>query len=151
MNEATLLDRRPFAPVFALTAALALSAVLAPAGAGDGPLLATEVVATGLVMPVGVASIPDDPRLFVLEQNTGVVRIVRDGVVEPEPFLDVSADFVGGSERGLLGLAFHPNYGVNGRVFVYYNAEGGSFGEGVARIVEFSANHGKFTGPTTIT
>ena len=65
-------------------------------------------------------------RLFVLEQ-AGKINIVRDGVVEPTPFLDltslVNQDVTRGySEQGLLGIAFHPEYATNGQFFVHYNA-----------------------------
>ena len=96
---------------------------VAPSGHAQ---LATELVASGLALPVGVASMPGDGRLFVLEQNTGRVRVVKDGVVQAEPYLDVSADFISGSERGLLGLAFHPRYGTSGYVYVYYNEASGA-------------------------
>ncbi len=108
-------------PQFPSRVALVLALLTAAAAGGDVPPLATELVASGLFMPVGVESIAGDGRLFVLEQNTGVVRIVVDGEVLPTPFLDVSDDFVSGSERGLLGLTFHPRFGTNGRVYVYYN------------------------------
>ncbi len=65
-------------------------------------------------------------RLFVLEQP-GKINIVRDGVVAPTPFLDltplVNQDITRGySEQGLLGLDFHPDYATNGQFFVHYNA-----------------------------
>jgi glucose/arabinose dehydrogenase len=64
-------------------------------------------------------------RLFVVEK-AGTIRIVRDGVVSPAPFLDItplvrSAE----SERGLLGIAFHPKYHANGQFFVYYTDQNG--------------------------
>jgi len=59
-------------------------------------------------------------RLFVIEK-AGRIRIIQDGQLLPEPFLDIS-DRVGskGNEQGLLGLAFHPKYSENGRFFVNY-------------------------------
>lgn len=63
---------------------------------------------------------PGDGRLLVVEQR-GVIRIVQDGIVLPEPFLDLR-DRVGAfaNEQGLLGLALHPEYASNGRFFVDY-------------------------------
>jgi glucose/arabinose dehydrogenase len=58
-------------------------------------------------------------RLFVVEQ-TGAVRVVEGGRVQPEPFLDLSDRIVVGSEQGLLGLAFHPSYEDGQRLFVNY-------------------------------
>jgi glucose/arabinose dehydrogenase len=50
----------------------------------------------------------------------GRIRIVRDGRLVKEPFVDVSGSVTAGGEQGLLGLAFHPDYEVNGRFFVNY-------------------------------
>jgi glucose/arabinose dehydrogenase len=61
----------------------------------------------------------DDDSLYVVEQP-GRIRIVRDGAVLAEPFLDISDGVRFFQERGLLGLAFHPDYAANGRFFVYY-------------------------------
>lgn len=58
-------------------------------------------------------------RSFVVEQG-GTIRTVQNGQVEPEPFLDISAKTEAGGERGLLGLAFHPDFERNGRFFVNY-------------------------------
>src|SRR5512139_886783 len=64
-------------------------------------------------------------RLFVIEK-AGRIRIVQDGQLLPQPFLDIT-DRVGsgGSEQGLLGLAFHPQYAQNGRFFVNYTDRNG--------------------------
>ena len=87
---------------------------------------AIQVVATGLSTPVGLVAPPDDTgRLFVVEQ-TGRIWILRDGSIEPEPFVDLSGRLVtldpSYDERGLLGLAFDPGFASNGRLFVYYSA-----------------------------
>ena len=75
-------------------------------------------VAFGLSDPVGLAFAPgDDERMFVVQQG-GIIRLVKDGVLSN--FLSVPV--LGGSERGLLGLAFHPDYQNNGHFFVYYTA-----------------------------
>jgi glucose/arabinose dehydrogenase len=82
--------------------------------------------------PVYVTAPPGDRhRLFVVEQG-GRVRIVRDGRKLPRPFLDVSDRISAGGERGLLSLAFAPNYATSGRFYVYYTATNGD-----VRIVEY--------------
>lgn len=68
-------------------------------------------------------------RLFFVEQR-GIIKVWDDGEVQDEAFLDIAAGgpdakVLAGGERGLLGLAFHPAYGDNGRFFVYYTAPGG--------------------------
>ncbi len=78
-----------------------------------------SLVVSGLEKPVDLQHAGDD-RLFVVEQR-GVIRVIEDGELLTEPYLDLR-DFVGssGSEQGLLGLAFHPNYTDNGQFFVNY-------------------------------
>ncbi|MFB6291069.1 MAG: PQQ-dependent sugar dehydrogenase [Candidatus Bipolaricaulia bacterium] len=86
-----------------------------------------NLVAKGFTSPVGLAS-PNDgsDRLFVVDQ-IGVIKVINPrGKVVKEPFLDLQEKIVnldkGYDERGLLGMAFHPNYEENGRFFVYYSA-----------------------------
>jgi glucose/arabinose dehydrogenase len=67
-----------------------------------------------------------DDRLFIIEQP-GKIRIIKNGNMLEKPFLDISKSKVdkgsnGYSEKGLLGLAFHPQYKKNGRFFIYYSA-----------------------------
>jgi glucose/arabinose dehydrogenase len=89
--------------------------------------VALQLVAQGLAAPVALAEPADgSKRLFIADQ-TGLIRIVgADGALLAAPFLDLRSRMVGLSpaydERGLLGLAFHPDYAKNGRFFVYYSA-----------------------------
>src|SRR4030081_8911 len=76
-------------------------------------------VASGLTSPTYVTSPPGDPRLFVVQQ-TGQIRIIKDGQLLPTPFADLSKLVTAAGEQGLLGLAFHPDFARNGRLFVYY-------------------------------
>lgn len=84
-----------------------------------------ELVADGFVSPLGVVPVPDDSkRLFVIDQTGKIWIIDASGNKLNTPFMDVTsmmvplmADF---DERGLLGLAFHPDYKTNGRFFIYY-------------------------------
>lgn len=91
------------------------------------PVIGLRTVAEGLTAPMTAVS-PDDGtgRLFIVDQ-TGTIRILdANGTLQKEPFLDISSKMVklspGYDERGLLGLAFHPDYKNNGRVFIYYSA-----------------------------
>lgn len=102
-----------------------------------GPLLGlsydfhAEEICSGLAAPVGAAVAPGVPNtLFVIEQHTGHVRRVSltTGTVAATPFLTVSSINTG-SEQGLLGIAFHPDYATNGRVFVYCTRNGGASGD----------------------
>jgi glucose/arabinose dehydrogenase len=90
-----------------------------PPEAASVGLRLTEIV-TGLEEPIFVTAAPGDAtRLYVLER-TGAIRVVRDGQLLPEPFLDLRGRVATVNEEGLVGLAFHPNYQENGRFFVDY-------------------------------
>ena len=91
----------------------------------SGPMVALKLVASGFAAPMEFVS-SKDGRMFVVDQ-TGLVKLMTaDGKLQEEPFLNVSDRMVKISprydERGLLGLAFHPNFARNGRVFVFYSA-----------------------------
>ena len=86
--------------------------------------LSLQQVASGLNSPVHVTSPPGDARLFVVEQP-GRIRIIQSGQVLATPFLDITAKVLSGGERGLLSVAFHPQYATNGFFYVYYTGAGG--------------------------
>jgi len=86
---------------------------------GDG--IAAQLVTDQLDTPTFAASPPLDPhRLFVTEQD-GRIRVIENGVLLAQPFLDIVDDVLCCGERGLLSVAFHPDYATNRRFFVYYN------------------------------
>ncbi|MFL5539597.1 MAG: PQQ-dependent sugar dehydrogenase [Longimicrobiaceae bacterium] len=76
-------------------------------------------VASGLDQPLYVTAPAGDPRIFVVEQ-TGKIRIISGGAVLPTPFIDLSSKISAGGERGLLSMAFHPNFAQNGWFYVDY-------------------------------
>jgi len=76
-------------------------------------------VASGLDQPLYLTAPAGDTRLFVVEQ-TGRIRIVSGGALLPTPFIDLSAKISAGGERGLLSMAFHPDYAHNGFFYVDY-------------------------------
>ncbi|MCG8360343.1 MAG: PQQ-dependent sugar dehydrogenase [Kiloniellales bacterium] len=84
-----------------------------------------EPFVSGINTPLAMVQPPGDSRLFVIEQF-GRVRIIQDGELLAEPFLDIRnkiprlwKDF---DEKGLLGLAFHPDFQNNGKFYVAYSA-----------------------------
>ncbi|MFL5721408.1 MAG: PQQ-dependent sugar dehydrogenase [Chloroflexota bacterium] len=86
----------------------------------EGVSIAAEVAVGGLSDPVDVANAGDGSgRLFVAEQ-AGVIRVIRDGSALDRPFLDIRERIASGGERGLLGLALHPDYPTDPRFFVDY-------------------------------
>jgi glucose/arabinose dehydrogenase len=108
-------------------ALLAGPAVPAQAQQREGQAVGLRLVADGLTSPVALVAAPDESgRRFVVDQ-VGVIRVLTArGAVLSEPFLDLRGRIVPlmpeFDERGLLGLAFHPDYADNGRFFVYYSA-----------------------------
>lgn len=92
--------------------------------------ISLKAVVGGLPSPIGVSIAPGDSRLFVIGQS-GRIVILRGGKVAGT-FLDISARMSCCGERGLLGLAFHPQYASNGRFFVRYTDPAGDL-----RISEF--------------
>jgi glucose/arabinose dehydrogenase len=104
-------------PLGAARAALVLALWTLAALAAGQERIALEPVASGFERPLGVVAAGD--ALYVLEQ-TGRVRVVRDGRVEDQPFLDLRDRVSRGGERGLLGLAFAPaGDAVPSEVFVH--------------------------------
>ncbi|MEJ5103792.1 PQQ-dependent sugar dehydrogenase [Chryseobacterium sp. MYb328] len=84
-----------------------------------------EEFATGLTSPVEITN-ANDSRLFVVQQN-GIIKIIQpNGSINTTNFLDITSKILYGGERGLLGLAFHPQYPTNGYFFVYYNNTAGN-------------------------
>jgi glucose/arabinose dehydrogenase len=77
-------------------------------------------VTNGLQNPLFLTQPGDESgRLFIVEQP-GRIRVLEGHALLPAPFLDITKQVLSGGERGLLGLAFHPDYRQNGRFFVNY-------------------------------
>jgi glucose/arabinose dehydrogenase len=89
--------------------------------------LGLQSFATGFTSALEITHPVNDTRLFVVEQG-GFIKIVNpDGTVNATPFLTLtSATISSGGERGLLGLAFHPNYADNGYLYVNYTNTSGN-------------------------
>jgi len=93
-----------------------------------------QEIASGLTHPLAMVSIPDDTgRMAVIEQH-GVVRIIDNkGRLLPDPFLNIEGKIIGlhafFDERGVIGLAFHPNYKENGKFYLAYSVPLRAFAE----------------------
>ncbi|MGK2932442.1 MAG: PQQ-dependent sugar dehydrogenase [Solirubrobacterales bacterium] len=101
--------------------------------------------------PIFATAPPNDARVFVVERgdsgsHEAAIRIVKDGALQPEPFLTVpNVDLV--SERGLLSMAFSPDYATSGLFYVFWIGAGADAldptgTEGDIRIVEFRRSAG---------
>ncbi len=95
-----------------------------------------ETQITGLSSPTAMAVHPDG-RVFVCQQG-GQLRVIKDGVVLPTPFTTLTVNSSG--ERGLLGVAFDPNYATNRFVYVYYTATTPTIHNRVSRFTADAAN-----------
>jgi glucose/arabinose dehydrogenase len=98
-----------------------------PSGSFDpaGVTPVVDVVVDGLLAPLDVTHTGDGSgRVFVAEQ-AGRIRIVDAGALVERPFLDITGRIASGGERGLLGLAFHPDYPSDPRLFVDYTDRAG--------------------------
>lgn len=141
-----MITRRPVSLVAAI--ALAVSPILTslagdPGGASAAwPVAAASIklvpVLAGLDSPVLVTNARDGSnRLFVVEQG-GVIKVLRPGETTPTVFLDITARVLLGSERGLLGLTFHPQFSSNRRFFVDYTRQT----DGATVIAQYQASLG---------
>ena len=107
------------------------------------PPLSGRLVVSGLRDPLDLQSVAGDPeRLYVVEQG-GRIRVVRNGQIAGT-FLDIAGRLSSGGERGLLGLAFHPQFATNRRFFVNYTNPAGD-----THISEFRASSADAADPAS--
>ncbi len=122
-------------PTRLLLTGLVLSGIAAAPAAAQ---LSTQLVASGFTHPVAFVQDPSQPNVQVVVEQTGHVRVVKDGAVVPDDFLDLSGSTVDSGEQGLLGLAFAPDYATSGRVYVNFtNLQGNTV---VARFLRSAIN-----------
>lgn len=99
-----------------------------------GTTVALQPVVAGLTAPVMIAGPAGDDRLFVIEQ-AGVVKVIENGQALAAPFLDLTASVLAGGERGLLGIAFHPAFASNHRLYLNFTRQP----DGATVVAEFLA------------
>ena len=114
----------------ALAASFAVRAATLPTG------FAETRVATGLASPTAMTVAPDG-RLFVAQQG-GALRVIKNSALLAQPFLAVSVDSSG--ERGLLGIAFDPNFATNNFLYVYYTTSTAPVHNRLSRFTASTAN-----------
>jgi glucose/arabinose dehydrogenase len=108
------------------------------------PALQARLVVSGLHSPLDLQAAPGDAeRLYVVEQG-GRIRVVRSGQLDSAAFLDIASRISSGGERGLLGLAFHPQFATNRRFFVNYTNPAGD-----THISEFRASSADAADPAS--
>ena len=82
-------------------------------------------MAGGYTLPTYVTSPPGDASRLFVTQQAGVISLVRGGTPVATPFLDISGLVLTGGERGLLSMAFAPDYATSGKFYVYFTGAGG--------------------------
>ena len=82
--------------------------------------LRLQPIATGFSAPVGLVQDPTDASVFFVVEQTGRIRVIQNGLVLPQDFLDLTGAILCCGERGLLGLAFAPDYAASGRFYVNF-------------------------------
>jgi glucose/arabinose dehydrogenase len=120
-----------------------------PGGGGPLPpgltLKLDPFITSGLSAPVFLTQPLNDGRIFVVEQ-AGRIRVIRNGALQTTPFLDISSRVLSGGERGLLSVAFHPQYATNHFFYVYFTTQT----NGDIRIERFTAtSNPEVADPTT--
>jgi glucose/arabinose dehydrogenase len=88
--------------------------------------LRSRVYASGFNLPVAFVQDPTNRTVQLVVEQSGRIRVVRAGTVLPTPFLDLTAAVLSGGERGLLGMAFAPDYATSGRFFVNFTNSSGN-------------------------
>jgi glucose/arabinose dehydrogenase len=112
-----------------------------PTPAPSPAAISLQLVASGLSAPLDLEQPGDGSgRLFVVEQE-GTIRILQNGAVLPQPFLDISNKIINKAEMGLLGVTFHPAFQTTGKFYVNYVRNfGGQFQSVIAEYQVSGAN-----------
>ena len=130
---------RRMAPLFAGLAGFCSCAAMA-----QSPIQLAPIITAGLDKPLQAAVAGDGSgRLFIVEQGGRI--LTWKGALQPLPFLDISSRVLFSGERGLLGLAFHPQFASNRRLFVDYTRQP----DGATVVSEFIAAPDKTTVPVS--
>jgi glucose/arabinose dehydrogenase len=90
-----------------------------------GAQLQSRVYASGFSLPLAFVQDPADRRIQYVVQQGGRIRVVKDGIVQPTDFLNLTTSISSGGERGLLGLAFPQSYATSGRFYVNFTNTNG--------------------------
>lgn len=134
--------RRSHAHLFVATLVALFALVMSFAQSANATTLPngfTETeIARGLLSPVAMTFAPDG-RIFVTEQ-TGMLRVIKNGVLLAEPFLDLTERVDAYGERGLHSIEFDPQFGTNRYVYVHYTARSPVSHNRVSRFVVSNAN-----------
>jgi glucose/arabinose dehydrogenase len=102
--------------------AIAFLALFALPAHAQAPIQVAPFV-SGLSFPIGLVQDPSDPTVMYVVEQEGLVKTIKSGVVQLVPFINLTQEVIAGGERGLLGLAFAPDYMRSGRFYVYFTRD----------------------------
>ncbi|MEM6428326.1 MAG: PQQ-dependent sugar dehydrogenase [Deinococcota bacterium] len=122
-NAIMILNRLMITPLTKFGLAALLAGLVSACSSTEA--ISLQLVTEGLEQPVAVTHNGTDARIFIVEQR-GHIHVLEAGEMLQTPFLDVSGLISTGGERGLLSVAFHPDYDANGRFFVNYTDRAGN-------------------------
>ena len=117
---------------------------------GTRPLFSTDsirlipIVTQGLEQPVFLTVPGSGSGDLIVVEQPGRIRTIRQQQLHPQPFLDITEKVFFGGERGLLGLAFHPDFPSNGRLFVNYTRTP----DGATVIAEYQGTNSRLPAPS---
>ena len=120
--------------VFVLAAALPGAACGSSAAKGSSQLHLRQI-ASGLNSPTYITSAPGQKGVLYVTEQPGRVRVIANGKLRAQAFMDITSMVKSGGEQGLLSIAFHPGYANNHRFFLYFNDTSGD-----VRVYEFQSN-----------
>jgi glucose/arabinose dehydrogenase len=126
--------RRP-AAIALVALALLVACACASASSRQSNALRIVKVASGLSSPVQAVFAPGVSGTMYVAEQGGVVRAVKGGKVQSQPFLDVRGKIVSGGEQGLLGLAFAPDYAKSHQFVVNYTDSNGD-----TRVIRYTSD-----------
>ena len=111
--------------VFKTSIALAAAAVFASTASPAQVLLAKATLIGTFTHPIYVTSAPNTPSLLFVVEQVGVIQVLQNEVKRPTPFLDIRPLVSSGGERGLLSIAFAPDYAASRRFYVAFTNSNG--------------------------
>jgi glucose/arabinose dehydrogenase len=129
---------RQLATVALCAMGVAAHADTVPVEVLDPNLTVSTVLGTGISQPTGIVFLDDADNYFVLEKASGQVKRVLDGVLQPTPVLDLAVNSA--SERGLLGMALHPDFPRTPFVFIFWTESLGGADSSVVSSVPVFGN-----------
>jgi glucose/arabinose dehydrogenase len=125
----------------AITVLMLIGILASGAIRAEAQLQLVPFVTSGLDRPVEMVQDPTNAGVQYVVQQGGLIKVIQDGVVLDQPFLDLTgAVRFDQMEEGLLGLVFAPDYATSGRLFVYFSADQGEGDSVLARFTRSAAN-----------